>query len=195
MSFAAAPEPQAIRLLRHDLVGASLPAAELTRLARIAMADGDMVGAALRADHPRCFPADIAAALGVRVIETETDPWAGPFLRHADYLATPPEIRLFRRSIDALELETGLDLGQVFLAHELYHHVEATRRMPSLPRRHAVSRLRVGPWRLGAPILALSEIAAASCARTLLALPYDPASLDLRVLARHGVGAGMTSGT
>jgi len=35
----------------------------------------------------------------------------------------------------------------VFVAHELYHHVELTRAAPRLGRQHAVSVLRLGPPR------------------------------------------------
>ncbi len=188
MSAADDTETLALWLLRRDPVGVTLAPDEQTRLARIALADGAAVGAALLADHPGRLPHAIASAMGVRVVETSADPWAGPFLRYADYLATPPEIRLFRHSIDSLERDSGLTLAPVFVAHELYHHVEAANRGRSLPRRCAIVRIRFGTWRLGAAIVALSEIAADRCAQTLLDLPYYPAALAQAVVARHAGG-------
>jgi len=69
------------------------------------------------------------------------------------------------------------------VAHELYHHVEATRAEPPLARRHAVTRLRVGAWELRVPVLTLCEIAAGACAQALLGLPYHPAILDMVALS------------
>ena len=69
-------------------------------------------------------------------------------------------------------------VASVFLAHELFHHVEAKSNEPPLARHHAVTRLRVATWRLRAPVLTLSEIAAGACAQAMLSLPYHPAILD-----------------
>jgi hypothetical protein len=55
---------------------------------------------------------------------------------------------------------------------------------PPLARRHAVTRLRLGRWRLAAPVLALSEIAAGACAQALLELKHHAAMLDLIALLR-----------
>ena len=70
-------------------------------------------------------------------------------------------------------------VASVFLTHELFHHVEAKSNEPSLARHHAVTRLRVATWRLRAPVLTLSEIAAGACAQAMLSLPYHPCATKL----------------
>ena len=206
----ATPEALGGWLLRRDPVGSELPDSARAELVRAALCDGEAVGTALRAAYPGLAPDRIAAVLGIRVSETDEDPWAGPFLRHADYRAKPPEIRVFRSAVAALEAQIdfslrgadvrgnragraladfaaslwGKPLASVFVAHELYHHMEATRVDPPLQRRHAVTRLRVGLWHWNASIHALSEIAAGSCAQALLALAHHPALLDKLVLSR-----------
>ncbi len=183
-----------LQMLACDPVGARLPAPARRALVAAALDDGAAVGRALAAHHPGVAPDGIARGLGIGVVETDELPWAGPLLRHAEYRGDPPEIRLFRAALEPLDrlLATpeacGLIgtacAGPVFLAHELYHHVEATREAPSLPRRHAVMRLRLGRWRLSAPVHALSEIAAGACAQALLGLRHHAAMLDLLALWR-----------
>ena len=190
----ARPEDFGLQMLAGDPVGASLPAPARCALVAAALDDGASVGRALAARHPGIAPDGIARRLGIRVVETNELPWAGPLLRHADYRAVPPEIQLFRAALEPLDRflaqPEARDLigascaGPVFLAHELYHHVEATRDAPPLPRRLAVTRLRLGRWRLSAPVHALSEIAAGACAQALLGLRHHAAMLDLFALCQ-----------
>jgi hypothetical protein len=190
---AASPEALARQMLMQDPVAAPL-ALELQRhLVCVALEDGARIGAMLRSRHHGIAPQAIARALGVAIVDTAEQPWAGPLLRHADYRSRPPEIRLFRTALESLDLVliqpgVGSVLGihcaaPVFVAHELYHHVEATSNEPPLARRHAVTRLRIATRRLRAPVLMLSEIAAGACAQAMLTLPYHPAILDLIALS------------
>jgi hypothetical protein len=180
-------------MLANDPVAADLPAEARRSLVSAALDDGTAVGAMLNLQYPGRGPEAVATALGVRIVETHDDPFAGPFWRHADYRARPPEIRLFATALAALDglmanPEIACLVGvrrsaPVFVAHELYHHVEATRAEPRLARRHAVARLRIGAIRLAAPVLALSEIAAGACAQAMLGLPHHAAILDLLALS------------
>jgi hypothetical protein len=188
---AATPAVVSRQMLAEDAVAALLPAATLERLAGAALEQGVAVGLMLCARYPGCPPEGMAKALGVSVVDADEQPWAGPFFRHADYRSVPPEIRLFRPAIallDGLLSRSGVGgrLGiactaPVFVAHELYHHIEATGPEPPLARRHAVTRLRVGRFQLRAPVLVLPEIAAGACAQAMLGLQYHPALLDLVV--------------
>jgi len=191
---AATPHALGLRMLSRDPVAAELPADAQHRLVLAALDDGAAVGAMLRARHPALAPEQIAAALGIAVVRTRESPLAGPFWRHADYRSRPPEIRLFSTALAALNtlLEQDrlgdclgiADTAAIFVAHELYHHVDATREEPPLARRHAVTRLRLGPLRLDAPVLAMPEIAAGACAQALLGLRHHAAILDVVLLSR-----------
>ena len=187
----ASPEALARLMLMQDPVAASLTVEQRHRMACAALEEGDKVGVTLR-DHGMA-PEAIARALGVMIVETQEPAWAGPFLRYADYRSHPPEIRLFRKTLGWLDLlleQTGVGnilgierVASVFVAHELFHHIEARSGEPSLARRHAVTKLRVATWRLRAPVLTLSEIAAGACAQAMLSLPYHPAILDFVALS------------
>jgi hypothetical protein len=191
---AASPDALARLMLMQDPVAAPLALERQHRMVRAALEAGDSVGVTLRSRHHGMAPEAIARALGVMILETQEPSWAGPFLRYADYRSNPPEIRLFRKTLGWLDLllaqpGVGNVLGihrvsSVFVAHELFHHIEATGNEPSLARRHAVTRLRVANWRLRAPVLMLSEIAAGACAQAMLSLPYHPAILDFVALSQ-----------
>src|SRR5262249_59688661 len=135
-----------------------------------AVDDGAAVGAMLRARHPALAPEQIAAALGIAVVRTRESPLAGPFWRHADYRSRPPEIRLFSTALAALNtlLEQDrlgdclgiADTAAIFVAHELYHHVDATREEPPLGRRHALPRVRLRPLLRRHPVVSTARVAA-----------------------------------
>ena len=191
---AATPRALGLAMLARDPVAALLPADAQHGLLSAALEDGAAVGAMLRARHRGRTAEQIAAALAIPVVRTLDSPFAGPLWRHADYRPRPPEIRLFTTALAALDaLLARDDLGgrigiaataPVFVAHELYHHIEATRAEPPLARRHALTRLQVGPLRLKAPVLALPEIAAGACAQAMLGLRHHAAVLDRVALSR-----------
>jgi hypothetical protein len=191
---AASPDALARLMLMQDPVAASLTVEQQYRLACAALEEGDKVGVTLCSRHQSMAPEAIACALGVTIVDSQEPSWAGPFLRYADYRSHPPEIRLFRKTLGWLDLllaQPGIGnvlgirrVASVFVAHELFHHIEATSNEPSLARRHAVTRLRVGTWRLCAPVCTLSEIAAGACAQAMLSLPYHPAILDFAALSQ-----------
>jgi hypothetical protein len=79
----------------------------------------------------------------------------------------------------------------VFIAHELFHHTEATRSGTPIARRHQPTLFRIGRWRWRTGIAALAEIAAGAFAQTLLDLPCHPKALDL--LALDAISAGHTA--
>ena len=130
-------------------------------------------------------PEQIAGALGVPVETTEADPMVGSIWRFAEYRPRPPRIVLYSRGLRPLEgsARAAPLLGRatprdVFIAHELYHHIEAIR--PDLPiaRRYQPSLLKIGNWHWRTGIAALAEIAAGAFAQSLLDLPCHPKALD-----------------
>jgi hypothetical protein len=79
----------------------------------------------------------------------------------------------------------------VFVAHELFHHIEATRPDVPMARRYRPTLFRIGGWHWRTGIAALSEIAAGAFAQGLLDLPCHPRVLDL--LALDAVSASATA--
>jgi hypothetical protein len=132
-------------------------------------------GAALAHTMPCRDPRRLAETHGLAVIEaTETGDF-GTTIVFADY--QPGRIRLYRATLDRLSALAGEDVTPIFLAHEIYHHLDQARPVP-LARQHRVTIL--GPWT--SDLASLAEIAAGAFAQTLLALPYHPKRLELMAI-------------
>ncbi len=140
----------------------------------------------------RVFPISrriqIAGELGLPVETTDSDPMVGSIWRFAEYRPRPPRIVLYSRGLGPLErsltgARTAQLLGQatprdVFIAHELYHHIEAVRPDVPIARRYQPILFRIGSWHWRTGIAALAEIAAGAFAQSLLELPCHPKVLD-----------------
>jgi hypothetical protein len=169
-------------------------ASRLDRPAQIAavsdaLADGAATARNLQERFPGRAPGELARGLQVPIETTDDDPMVGSLWRFAEYRPRPPRIILYNRGLAPLErtltgtLATGL-LGQVtprdvFVAHELYHHAEATRSEVPIARRYQPTLFRIGNWHWRTGIAALAEIAAGAFAQALLDLPCHPKVLDL----------------
>jgi hypothetical protein len=192
---AATPEALALAMLEADPHARRLDRA--TQLAAVsdALADGADTARALRGRLSDCSPQAIAQALGVPIESIDDDPMIGWLWRFAEYRERPARILLYARGLAPLdrvvtgELAERL-LGQatprdVFIAHELFHHLEAVSTDTPIAQRYRPSLFRLGSWHWRTGIAALSEIAAGAFAQELLGLPRYPRVLDL--VARDAV--------
>jgi len=153
-----------------------------------ALADGIAAAGNLRERFTDVSPDQIARELGLRVETTDGDPMVGSIWRFAEYRPRPPCIVLYSRGLGLLERSlTGSRAAQllgratpreVFIAHELYHHIEAIRPDVPIARRYQPSLLRIGNWHWRTGIAALAEIAAGAFAQSLLDLPCHSKALD-----------------
>jgi hypothetical protein len=189
---AASPETLGLLMLQDDPHGWRLDQAAQSAAVGDALAEGTSVANALQARFLDRSPSEMAHALGVAVETTDDDPMTGSLWRFAEYRRRPPTILLYSRGLAPLEradissLVTRL-LGpasakDVFVAHELFHHAEASRPDIGITQRHRPTLFRIGGWRWRTGIAALSEIAAGAFAQALLGLPCHPKVLDLMVL-------------
>ena len=179
-------------LLREDPQYARIPDAERDTLVTVALSEGRAVAEEVGARWGR-DPDAIAARFGVPV--TEDDGHGadyGTTVVFAEYFTRPARIVLHRsaiRRVDAV-LDTqalgGSTARSVFLAHELFHHVDCTGPQPSLARRHRVTVLALGRWRWTAGLASLAEIAAGAFARELLGLPAHPRFCELALRESTG---------
>jgi hypothetical protein len=161
-----------------------------TQLAAVAdaLADGMTAAGNLRTRFADLSPEQIARALGVPVETTDSDPMVGSIWRFAEYRPRPPRIVLYRRGLRPLERNlTGARAAQllggatprdVFIAHELYHHIESVRPEVPIARRYRPTLFRIGNWHWRTGIAVLAEIAAGAFAQSLLDLPCHPRALD-----------------
>ena len=190
--MAASPETLGLVMLEADVHARPLDRATQLAAVRDALADGAATAETLRARYPDLAPHEIAAGLDVLVAETDGDPLVGPLWRFAEYQERPARIVLYSRGLAPLDgtiagrLAVRL-LGQatprdVFIAHELFHHIEATRSDTPIARRYQPTLFRIGGWHWRTGIAALAEIAAGAFAQSLLDLPCHPRVLDLVAL-------------
>jgi hypothetical protein len=165
-----------------------------------ALADGTAVAADLRAHFPGLTVQAIARELGVPIETSDDDPMVGSLWRFAEYRQRPARIVLYRRGLAPLDRALVGAVAErllgratppdVFVAHELYHHAEATRSDTPIARRYRPTVFRIGGWHWRTGIAALSEIAAGAFAQSLLDLPCHPRVLDF--IVANAVSAGAT---
>jgi hypothetical protein len=190
--MAASPEALGLVMLEADVHAWRLDRATQLAAVRDALADGAATAEALRARFPELAPHEIAAELNVPVAETDADPLVGSLWRFAEYQGRPARILLYSRGLAPLD---GVIAGrlaarllgpatprEVFIAHELFHHMEATRSDTPIARRYQPTLFRIGGWHWRTGIAALAEIAAGAFAQSLLDLPCHPRVLDLLAL-------------
>jgi hypothetical protein len=196
---AASPETLGVLMLKSDLHAARLDDRAQRTAVIDALADGAATASDLRKRFPGLSASLIAGELQVTVASTDDDPMVGSIWRFAEYRPRPPHILLYARGLAPLEqalarapaarLLSEATLEDVFVAHELYHHVETTRAETPIARRHQATLFQVGKWRWRTGIATLAEIAAGSFAQALLELPCHPKVLDFvageGILRRH----------
>jgi hypothetical protein len=189
---AASPEALAFVMLEADPHAGRLDHAIKIAAIRDALSDGTAAARALRERFPDLAPQAIARELGVAVKTIDDDPLVGSLWRFAEYRERPARIVLYSRGLAPLDrvvvgaLAVQL-LGQatpqdVFIAHELFHHIETIRPDIPIARRYRPTLFRIGGWHWRTGIAALSEIAAGAFAQGLLDLPCHPRILDLVAL-------------
>jgi hypothetical protein len=189
-------EAWGLALLAADRTGRRLARDHRTHAIRAALGAGAEAAHRCRAAHETADPFALANRLDVPVIWSAESPALGAMMRIAEYEPRPPAIRLFTESVRAIQMAAGpLPVPAIYLAHELFHHLEATT-LPPVPALARVTLARLGPWTWSSGVRALSEIAAHAFAQTLLALPVFPGALDRlapHASAREMFGSGLVS--
>lgn len=183
-----------LALLREDPCAGRIPADRQPGYVQAALDDGRALARAARARWGAQAGA-VAAGCAVAVCDHETEAGWGSTWVFADYRPAPPTVSLYLpriRALDARLHDSGwaarLGLGpsrDIFLAHELYHHLDAARGAGQLGRRHRVTLWHLGPLRWDAGLASLAEIAAGAFAAELLGLGFHPRLLELLAAGRE----------
>ena len=201
----AEPEALGESMLASDSQSARIPEADRGRLVAVALADGDSLARETIARWGG-DPEVVARHLGIPVVESPEPSGFGSTVVYAEYGGTPPRIVLYETPLAQLDRRIQADgIGEllqvvecrpIFLAHELYHHLDLARGDDSIARRERVTVLRLGRFRWTSGIAALAEIAAGAFAQRLLGLRFHPKLLDLIAIydadqagARRVIGA------
>lgn len=186
--------PMALGLLEldRDRNAARLPPGERERLVGAALEAGSEAARGLWERYGDLDPADLARRLEVAIEESDGEGGYGGVTVFADYTPRPPRVRLYGRAIDDLDrrLDAYPDVDllsksgtrPVFVAHELFHHLETLQPASTLSRLHRVPLLTIGPVKLTGQLRSLSEIAAGAFAQSLLGLRHHPKLLERLLL-------------
>ena len=173
--------------------------ADRQRLIDDALRCGACAAGEIRQAFGRDGPQQIADRLGVAVSVVDADVGFGTVSVFADYVPRPAAIRLYASAIATLDacLDAYPDRDHlaatgtrpIFLAHELFHHLEALRPSHALATLYRVTLFHLGPLKPTTGLSSLAEIAAGSFAQHLLDLRYHPKLLDVVVLYRRDPAA------
>jgi len=132
-------------------------------------------------------PSEIAGLVGLKIVSGET----GRMLLSA-YDPTAGSITLYRNSmlkvkqfLRAENLLPAFDPEELAIAHELFHHCE-NENPEIFSRRFKVTLWRFGPIENRSAVSAASEIAAASSAKSLCRLGFNPTLLEPIILRCSG---------
>ena len=144
-------------------------------------------------------PIAIVRALEVRLTWSDEAHLFGKIVRTSTYAHRTRTITIYTSSVEEMnralaapDLASVLevrDVGPVYIAHELFHHLEeeSLGRAANLFR---ITTLKLGPFALRSGIGQLSEIAADAFAQRLLGLRDVPRLLDYVTVWIHNPEAG-----
>lgn len=173
-------------MLRDDPHFGRIEPARRDELVAIALADGRDVAAAVRLRWGS-DPDTIAARCGVSVVDDDGGADYGTTVVFAEYFTGPRRVVLHRHAIGRIDAVLARRPGpatparSVYLAHELFHHLDCAGPQPSLAQRHRVTVLALGRWRWTTGLSSLAEIAAGAFAQELLRLAVHPRVLELEL--------------
>lgn len=187
----ATPHALGRMMLEHDPQFHRIEPSRITELVEAALTDG----VSLARETSRRYGDALATLLadsGIEVVESKSDAGYGSHVVYAQYWQKPSRVELFIPALATLErgvtqfgmhsLLGGNSVRDVFLAHELYHHLDLERGTASIAATHRVTLFRIGPYKWTSGIASLAEIAAGAFAQALLDLPHHPKLLDLITL-------------
>ena len=177
-----------LQMLAEDPQAGRIPLPDRADRVRAALDDGRNHAVAASGRWGK-DPDFIARACGVPVTDSDAMSGFGTTLVFAEYSTRQPGITLYSSAIAQLDRRLAELPGHVigharalFLAHELYHHLDCTDPRGPIARRHPVTIFRLSRWRWTSGVRALAEIAAGAFAQQLLGLSFHPKTLDLLLL-------------
>lgn len=138
----------------------------------------------------------LAGRLEARVLLVEKPNVLAGVVTRAEYCSGQRTITIYRKSI--AQVKACLDrawpelgwteegIAAIHLAHELFHHLEATWIGLTNEKFPKVLTFQLGPWKTLTSVRRLREIAAHKFTKELLKLPFLPNLIDYLILVGQG---------
>ena len=166
--------------LEHDVEYRYIPKEDMQDLIDYAWAKGESVSAMIREEHPSYGSAEsLAKALGAKIVIREK----GPERIFSEYYSRKKEIHLIVQAMEGNYIPKNAEclrrkdfdsVKEIFIMHELYHHLECTDERVGLTfQEKQVTLFSVGPFRIRRGLRSLSEIAAHSFVRSMLRIEHS----------------------
>ncbi|MFI5338329.1 MAG: hypothetical protein ACHQ7N_00630 [Candidatus Methylomirabilales bacterium] len=186
-------------MLREDVAYRKIPADRRQAVVEQAIGYGREAAREMKARHGTADAGKLSAELGLQVVESAEDYVFGAVVMTSTYVHRQRQITLYTRAVaemnafltrhDLVEVLGVADVGPLYLAHELFHHLEESRlgRAAKLCR---VTTFRLGPFAITSGISQLSEIAADAFAQELSSLRFAPRLLDHLTVYIHNAKEG-----
>lgn len=167
--------------LARDKFFLQLPEDEKNKLVRQVLLIGDEAANWVAAEYKADDPRKIAAAMGIRIYGEEKKS-----LIRSEYRRSRREIAISRRFHEKLlrevhSKELSERLLKLVVAHELFHHLEASL-LGEVYKRFKFKVFQLGPLVIEKTIKGLSDVAAQAFTQTLLGLEVSPQVFDYLVL-------------
>ena len=140
-------------------------------------------------DNPAMSPSSLANSLGLNVSYID-EPTSSEYVMFACF-NEPNNVRILNdiiekakiiiRDNNLYELLCHANIGEVLMAHEIYHYLEY--KMPTIyTNRKLLTLWTLGKFKYKSNVLCLNEIGAMAFTQKLLDLPYSPYIFDLLLL-------------
>lgn len=172
--------------LARDKFFLKLPEEEKNRLVKQVLAIGDEAASWVAAEYNTNDPRKIAVKMGVRIYGDEKKS-----LVRSEYRRESKEIAISRRFHGKLlrevhSKELSERLLKLVVAHELFHHLEASL-LGEVYKRFKFKVFQFGPIVIEKTIKGLSDVSAQAFTQTLLGLEVSPQVFDYLVLTSISV--------
>lgn len=182
----------AFLMLQEDRLFRNIPIRQIKDILDDSLMIGVKLAQQIRLTFPLDSPVNLAAKWRVEIKEEKKHEIPTMYFC-SEYLAKPPTVIVYQEAIVMIKKTllvsdvsfiNGDDLFEVYVAHELFHHLEVGSK--EIAQSYAKAALiKVGKLAITAKLNSCSEIAAMAFAKTLLGLSYYPKLLDLIILFNH----------
>lgn len=168
--------------LEHDVLFGKIPPDRYSQLIAFAWDLGRKTAHEYYENYGTRVPSQLASKLGLVLVEVQENAALPAYQVYSEYFSNQKRVVLHKdtilKAIRHLQgkgyayCENYEQMRELFIAHEIYHHVECHVKGLTSQKQKIVT-LKIGPLQITSGIRALCEIGAHGFAKTLLQLEED----------------------